>query len=142
MTRFNHTQSLHQLSSELLTEVSPEQAAIVEGGLRVTLTQIRCIQAGADGGDFEEVFASFNGVDNNAGRFSFAQPTSMKATSVANAGVSKSANGSIRVALFDKDGTNRANADFLGSFSVSRAGRGTRRISGNGSIYEVSYSAF
>jgi hypothetical protein len=128
------------LDSQLFTELSTEQAAVVEGGLsQVQILTVRCVKAGADSDGTDEVFASFNGTDSNFGR-----PITMRTGSVANFGQSGGSGNSIRVALFDKDGSNRNSADFLGGFTVSSAVRNpqTRRISGSGSTYEVTFRAF
>ncbi|RUT08336.1 hypothetical protein DSM106972_015040 [Dulcicalothrix desertica PCC 7102] len=131
---------ISKLNTELFTELSTEQAAVVEGGLnQVQILTVRCIKAGADSDGTDEVFASFNGTDSNFGR-----PISMRTGSVANFGQSGGSGNSIQVALFDKDGSNRGAADLLGSFRVSSPVRNpqTRRISGNGSTYEVTFRAF
>jgi hypothetical protein len=107
---------------------------MLEGGKRIDILTVRCIQAGADGGGFEELFFTINGQN-----FGLGNPISMKAGSVANAGVSANFNGTANVSLFDKD-TSSGN-DFVGGFSASSNTNGsqTRRVSGSGSIYEVTY---
>jgi hypothetical protein len=128
------------IDTQLFTELSTEQAAVVEGGLsQVQILSVRCIKAGADSDGTDEVFASFNGADSNFGR-----PISMRTGSVANFGQSGGSGSSIRVQLFDKDGSNRNAADLLGSFTVRGAvgNPQTRRISGSGSTYEVTFTAF
>jgi hypothetical protein len=127
---------------QLFTEITPEQAAIVEGGIRnVTIGTIRSIKSGADGaGGSDEVFAVINGT-----RVRFVNPQSMSTGFVANfgAGANFSNTSPVTVSLFDQDGSNQANADFLGSFTVSNGTTsGTRRVSGSGSTYDVSFTAF
>jgi hypothetical protein len=138
--------NLSAIDEQLFTDVSPEQAAIVEGGLQqVTLTFLRCVKAGADRDGTDEVFATFNGVRaglSNGSDLTFSNPKSMRANATANiATTGRSSNGgSIRVALFDKDSTKN---DLLGGFTVSSATRnGTRTIKENGSEYQVGFSAF
>jgi hypothetical protein len=134
--------NLNLLSESLFTELTTDQAQMLEGGKRIDILQVRCIQAGADGGDFEELFFTINGQN-----FRLGNPISMKAGSVANGGVGVSFfNGTANVSLFDKDGSGTfgnptAGADFVGGFSASSNTNGsqTRRVSGSGSIYEVTY---
>ena len=131
MTRFNQSNSIASGINELFTEVSPEQAAIVEGGLRVQLLQLRCLEAG---GGSDQVFATFNNVDTSFGRTKF-----MRRDSVANFTQSGDSNSSIRVRLRDKSNNNA----LLGSFSVSGTVKNSQKriISGNGSRYEVTFNA-
>jgi hypothetical protein len=121
------------LNDQLFTELSPEQAAIVEGGVQfVSVLTIRALEAG---GGSDSVFATFNGNDTSLGRRKF-----MRKNSVANLGQSSGTlSGPIRVRLRDASDNNRS----LGSFLVSNSTKnGRATISGNGSKYEVSFSAF
>lgn len=114
----------------LFTDITSEQAAIVEGGLTVQLLQLRCLEAG---GGSDEVFAEFNDVR------SLNRPIFMRKGSVANFGASGSGS-SVRVRLRDRSNGNAS----LGSFRVSRiTGKTpqTRSISGNGSRYQVTFNA-
>ena len=144
MSNINKTTAanLSAIDEQLFTEVTPEQAAIVEGGLQnVTLGTLRSIRSAADGATgTDEVFAVINGT-----RVRFQNPQSMQTGSVANfgAGANFSNTSPVTVSLFDKDGSNQADADFLGSFTISNGTTsGTRRVSGSGSTYEVSFTAF
>ncbi len=144
--------NLIAIDEQLFTEVTPEQAAIVEGGLRVQLTQLTCLQAGADGGGSEEVWVSYltdkppavpaNAV--NGPDVTLASPTSMSAGSVKNiSSLSSSSNSGVTVNFFDKDGSTEIGSDFLGQFFVGRAGSNqSRTISGSGSTYRVTFNAF
>lgn len=144
MVRYNQSQStsLSAMDETLFTEISPEQAAVVEGGLQVLLTSIRCIKAGADLGSGDDVFVRYNSRDANALNgpdLTFAKPKSMTTGSFSNISTKGSASGSVRVDLFDKDSTG---PQLLGGFRVSSAGRRTRTVSGSGSTYEISFTAF
>ncbi len=146
MVRYNQAQSisLSAIDEQLFTEVSAEQAAVVEGGLRVQLSFIRAIRAGADGsGRDDDLYVSYNGV--NAGALNGPdltrnRPKRMRTGQVSNIATSATANGSIRVRLFDRDESSAD--DLIGSFTVSAAGQGTRRLTGGGSDYEISFNAF
>jgi hypothetical protein len=140
----NQTTKLANLSAideQLFTEITPEQAAIVEGGLqRISLGILRSIRSGADSDGSDEVYATFNGQVPLGTR-----TQSMRTGSVANFTAGSNVSGSsVTVSLFDQDGIrpNPANDDFLGSFRVSRPGSGERRVSGSGSEYTVTFSAF
>ena len=133
MARSNQSNSiaLSEINDQLFTEVTPEQAAVVEGGLRVQLLQLRCLQAG---GGSDRVFAEFNGVRSGSGRTQF-----MQTNSVANFAEAGGSGSSVRVRLRDQSNRNAS----LGSFIVSSTTGNsvTRRISGNGSTYDVTFNA-
>lgn len=131
--------NLNVLSESLFTELTADQAQMLEGGKRIDILTVRCIKAGADGGSFEELFFTINGQN-----FRLGNPLSMQAGVTANGGVSANFNGTANVSLFDKDGNGTfgnptAGADFVGSFSASSNGTQTRRVSGSGSEYEVTF---
>lgn len=121
--------ALSEINEQLFTEVSPEQASIVEGGLRVQLLQLRCLEAG---GGSDQVFAEFNGTASGSTVF-------MQRNSVAN--FARSGTGSsVVVRLRDRSNNNA----FLGGFRVSTVtGKNTQRkiIGANGSRYEVTFNA-
>ncbi len=127
--------NLDLLSDSLFTELTADQAQMLEGGKRIDILTVRCIKAGADrAGTPDELFFTINGQDPSFGR-----TISMQTGGVANVGVSANFNGTANVSLFDKD-TSSGN-DLVGSFSASSNTNGsqTRRVSGSGSIYEVTY---
>lgn len=135
MARSNQSNSiaLSEINDQLFTEVTPEQSSVVEGGLRVQLLSIRCLEAG---GGSDQVFAQFNGVNGSVGGAS----TFMRKGFFAN--FSQAGGGSassVLVRLRDKSNGNAS----LGSFTVSSKVRNsqTRVISGNGSRYEVTFNA-
>lgn len=126
--------NLNALSESLFTELTADQAQMLEGGKRIDILLVRCIKAGADGGSPEELFFTINGQN-----VQFGNTISMQTGGVANAGVSANFNGTANVSLFDKDTS--GGDDFVGGFSASSNTNGsqTRRVSGSGSIYEVTY---
>lgn len=121
--------ALSEINEQLFSEVSPEQAAIVEGGLRVQLLSLRCLAAG---GGSDQVFATFNGV-----RGSLTQ--SMVKGSVANFGDAGGSSSRVKVRFFDESNGNA----FVGGFNAdARVSQGNPRsviIVGNGSRYQVTY---
>lgn len=134
MTHSNQFNSavLSETNDQLFAELTSEQAATVEGGLRVQLLQLRCLKAG---GGVDEVFAEFNGVRGGFGK----RTQRMVTGSVANFTESGDGRAPMRVRLRDASNGNAS----LGSFVVSgiNGNLQTREISGNGSRYQVSFNA-
>jgi hypothetical protein len=124
--------NLNVLPESLFTELTADQAQMLEGGKRIDILTVRCIKAGADPSGAEELFFTINGQN-----FLLGNPISMQTNGVANVGVSANFTGTANVSLFDRD-TSGGN-DFVGGFSASSNGQQTRRVSGSGSIYEVTY---
>jgi hypothetical protein len=125
--------NLNVLPESLFTELTADQAEMLEGGKRIDILLVRCIKAGADADGTDELFFTVN--DRNV--MSFGRTLSMRTGGVANVGVSANFNGTADVGLFDKD--NSGGNDFMGSFNTSSNGQKTQRVSGGGSIYEVTY---
>ncbi|MBW4464566.1 MAG: hypothetical protein KME07_03875 [Pegethrix bostrychoides GSE-TBD4-15B] len=142
MVRYNQAQTIDNLNDQLFTEISSEQAAMVEGGLQVVLTSIRSIQAG---GGSDQVFASFNGRSAdvlNGPDLTFSRPKFMTAGAFANI-FTKGTSGpgvSMVVRLRDKSAPQGKNS--LGGFTVREPGSGKRVFQLNGSRYEVGFLAF
>lgn len=135
MAHLNQTQtnaSSVAIDEQLFTEISPEQAAIVEGGLRVQLLSLRCSEAS---GGSDQVFATFDGVRSPGG----GQTVFMRKGSFANFAEAGGSDNSVIVRLRDKSDGNL----LVGSFTVSSTSRNiqTRTVSRNGSKYEVSFRA-
>jgi hypothetical protein len=126
--------NLNLLSESLFTELTADQAEMLEGGKRIDILTVRCIKAGADGSGADDLFFVINGQN-----FRLGNPISMQTGGVANAGVSANFNGTANVSLFDKDGSSASGADFVGGFSASSDGQKTLRVSGSGSTYEVNF---
>jgi hypothetical protein len=126
--------NLNILSESLFAELTADQAQMLEGGKRIDILSVRCIKAGADPDGTDELFLVINGQILMRDR-----PIVMQTGGGANVGVSANFDGTADVRLFDKDGDTKADADLLGRFSVSASGQHTGRVSGSGSIYEVTY---
>jgi hypothetical protein len=127
--------NLNLLPESLFTELTADQAQMLEGGKRIDILLVRCIKAGADGSGADELFFNVNGQNLPFG----GQTLSMVTNGVANVGVSANFNGTANVSLFDKD-TSSGN-DLMGSFSASTNTNGSKtvRVSGSGSIYDVTF---
>lgn len=122
-------------NDQLVTELTSEQAAVVEGGAKqVFIRKIQAIRAGADTVGADDTYITVNGSKMFGPR-----GMSTGNTASVNRGVGFS--GSATVSLFDQDGFLNGADDFMGSFSVSSVTRGTQvaRVSGSGSTYDVFY---
>jgi hypothetical protein len=116
--------NLNVLSESLFTELTADQAQMLEGGKRIDILLVRCIKAG-NGSD--RLSFTVNGQD-----LMFGRTIGMQTGGVANVGVSANFNSTASVNLFDRGSS-------LGGFSTSSNGQQTRRVSGGGSTYEVTY---
>jgi hypothetical protein len=116
--------NLNVLSESLFTELTADQAEMLEGGKRIDILLVRCIQA-SNGSDR----LSFNINGNNVG-----STIGIQTGGVANVGASANFDGSARVRLLD--GGSR-----MTSFSASSNTNGSQtvRVSGGGSIYDVTF---
>lgn len=122
--------------SFLSVAITPAEAAVVEGGVRVVVVidRIQAIRAGADPVGADDTYITVNGL-RLWGEFSMSTGQTR--------GVNRSYTGpgsSARVQLFDAD---PGNHDGLGGFTaVNTRGVLTRaRVSGSGSTYDVFYRA-
>jgi hypothetical protein len=119
--------NLNLLPESLFTELTADQAQVLEGGKRITILLVRCIQA-TNGSD--KLFFTING--ENVG-----STINMQAGSVANVGVSANFSpGKAVVLLFDKD---NSASPRIGGFHAFDNGTKTRQVGSNGSKYEVTY---
>lgn len=142
------TNQLTKINEQLFTELAPEQAEILEGGLRVQLTRVECLQAGDfDGANIiDEVYVRYNGKDANSlngPNFTVGQPTNMNTGDVVQGFLSlggSSGGGSTTVRFIDKDGPNLGFADNIGSFVVTSSGFQQQRLVGG--RYLVNFNAF
>jgi hypothetical protein len=123
-------------NEQLFTELTPAEAAVIEGGLRLVIDRIQAINAGADSLSADDTYITVNGT-KIWGEFSM------------NTGQTRSVNrtrtvpGSwARVALFDADWPD--SDDRLGAFDARNTnGVLTRaQVNGSGSIYDVYYRAY
>jgi len=121
-------------NEQLFSELTPAEAAVVEGGLRLTIERIQAIRADADTIGPDDTYITVNG-RKIWGDFSMTTGQSR----AVNRTLTPSGP-SARVELFDAD---PGNDDRLGGFNaVNTRGVLTReRVSGSGSIYDVYYRA-
>jgi hypothetical protein len=122
--------NLNLLPESLFTELTVAQAEMLEGGKRLDILQVRCIQAG---GGSDNLSFDINRERQNSGR-----PIFMQANSVANAGIGANFNGTANVSLFDSHSRVRIPIGGFSDSTVSDRSK-TVRVSGGGSIYEVTY---
>ncbi|NEO03110.1 MAG: hypothetical protein F6K50_49680 [Moorea sp. SIO3I7] len=123
-------------NEELFTELTPEQGAVVEGGLFILIDQIQAIKAGADFIGKDDTYITING-NKIWGDKSF----STGQTRTVNQGTSTPGSFA-RVQLFDKDRFSRD--DRMGGFTAFNTFGSQRRarVSGSGSTYDIYYRAF
>jgi preprotein translocase subunit YajC len=121
---------------QLFTELTPVEAAVIEGGIRLTINRIQAIKAGADTIGADDTYITANG-SKIWGDYSM---TTGQTRSV-NRSLTTSGS-STRVELFDDDPWPNRD-DSLGGFTaVNTNGRLRReRVNGSGSTYDVYYSA-
>ncbi len=147
MVHYNQAQTIDNLNDQLFTEISSEQAAMVEGGLTLTVHSIQAIKAGADG--------FFGGKDDTfitSADSGFIENPGVTATGVMSmdSGDSRTVNrtwrnfkSSLRIDLFDSDGNFGNSDDHMGGFTANSTGGQifSKRVSGSGSRYRIFYSA-
>jgi hypothetical protein len=121
---------------ELFTELTPAEAAVIGGGLNLTIHRIHAIKAGADRTSNDDTYIKVNG-QRIGGEYSMSSGGSRLLE------LNRSIPGSsARVELFDADWPD--GDDSLGGFTA-RNTNGVLdrvRVSGSGSIYDVYYRAF
>lgn len=128
MTTFNQ---LTNIDSTLLTDLTAEQSAIVEGGKTLTIHSIEAASAGADVAGADDTYIK---VDSNK----IWGVTSMSDGSHKTVNFSKDFTYATSISLFDEDwGAD----DYMGGFSVSNLTHGVKakQVSGGGSTYNVYY---
>ena len=121
---------------QLFSELTPAEAAVVEGGLRLTIERIQAIRADADTIGPDDTYITVNG-RKIWGDFSMTTGQSR----AVNRTLTPSGP-SARVALFDADWPD--SDDRLGAFDARNTnGVLTRaQVNGSGSIYDVYYRAY
>lgn len=127
---------MSEQKQQLFTELTPEQAATVEGGLFLLIDKIQCIKADADLIGKDETYLTVNG-----SKIWGPKKMGSGQTRTVNKGLDVGKSGVVRG--FDDDFWLN-NDDYLGGFTVSSATNGQKvaRISGSGSKYDVYYRAF
>ncbi|MCC5617438.1 hypothetical protein LC605_20585 [Nostoc sp. CHAB 5836] len=115
---------------QFLTDLTPEEASVIEGGKFVLIEKIQAIKADADFIGKDDTYITIGGRKIwGAKSFSTGQARTV------NRG--RTFGSSTVVALFDED---LGNDDPLGSFTVSGLTNGSIvRVSGSGSRYDVYY---
>ncbi|MBW4626646.1 MAG: hypothetical protein KME49_14380 [Brasilonema octagenarum HA4186-MV1] len=125
---------------QLVTELTPEQGAVIEGGAWLYLYKATAIKAGADFGwsNGDDVYARINGDKTST-------TNDVDTGETANFFQWKQFSGTASINLFDSDGGLAGDDDSLGGFTVGTTptnGSKTKRISGSGSIYDVTYAVY
>lgn len=119
---------------QLFSELTPAEAAVVEGGLQLTINRIQAIKANADLIGPDDTYFTVNGVKGWGDyRMTTGQTRFVNRTYA-------SSGSSARVQLFDAD---PGNDDRLGGFTARNTNGVLRRarVSGSGSTYDVYYRA-
>ncbi|MEB3179934.1 MAG: hypothetical protein VKL59_12985 [Nostocaceae cyanobacterium] len=124
-------------NEQLFTELTPEEASVVEGGARLILYNATAIKADADFGpsNGDDVYIKVNG--NKI----FGTVNDVDTGETVNINRVISFNGTARVNFFDNDPWPNDD-DSLGGFTVGSTPTGgtrTARIRGSGSVYDVTY---
>jgi hypothetical protein len=114
------------IDESLFTELTANQAEMLEGGKRINILLVRCIQAG---GGSDNLSFDINFERQNRKFF-------MKTDSVANVGIGVNFDGTANVRLHDNHSRVRLP---IGGFITSINGTRTQRVSGGSSIYDVTY---
>jgi hypothetical protein len=126
--------NLNLLPESLLTELTADQAQMLEGGKRIEILTIRCINPG-DSDRTDEMFFGINGQ-----LFNNKNPFSMKRGTTVSPGVSKTFNSTAKVFLADLNGA--VVDQTLGFAFLSDLTNGTVVQVSNaktGAIYDVAY---
>jgi hypothetical protein len=123
---------------QLFTELTAEEASVIEGGATLILHNATAIRAGADFGpsNGDDLYIKVNG------RKVYGTRNDVDTGETAYIGRRVSFNGSARVNLFDDDPW-PLDDDSLGGFTVGSSpthGTRTARVRGSGSVYDVTYS--
>lgn len=141
MSNFDKTTSTSDVfsvgSEQLLTELTPEQAAVIEGGAFLIVDALQAITAGADGfpSGNDDTYITVNG-QRLGGEIGF---TTGQRSDI---GLGAAFGNSARVELFDADSGFNGKDDNLGGFTVTggpTVGQAITRVSGSGSTYDVYY---
>lgn len=125
-------------NEQLFTELTSEEASVVEGGLAIIISSMQAIRAGADTFGADDTYITADG-RRIFGPVSFSSGQSRSVGAGAENGRS-----SIRINLFDEDGFLGGGDDSLGGFTArnTNGAQVRARVSGSGSTYDVFYRAF
>ena len=120
-------------STQLFTDLTPEEGAAVAGGAFLYIDRIQALKAGADTFGKDDTYITLNG-EKIWGDKGFSTGDTHKVE------IAKPIGGSASVRLFDSDGFLNGKDDYMGGFSVSSQptnGLTTAIVSGGGSRSEV-----
>jgi len=122
-------------NEQLFSELTPAEAAVVEGGMGLIIDRIHAIKAGADNGNPDDTYITVDG-KKIWGYYSMTTGQSRDVNKT-----TAPLGSSARVELFDDD---RNAHDGLGGFSARNTNgvQKRARVSGGGSIYDIYYRAF
>ncbi|MDZ8068204.1 MAG: hypothetical protein RMY64_21665 [Nostoc sp. DedQUE08] len=136
MSKIISTNASVVAQEQLFTNLTPEEAAIIEGGYNLYVSSIVCLKDGADSFSQDDVYANVT-VDEISSRLDVG---GMSAGDGKNLGWEFNFFENAEISFFDSDWPD--SDDALGGFSVSGPTNGIQRttISGGGSRYRVSYS--
>jgi hypothetical protein len=122
---------------QLFSELTPAEAAVVEGGVRVVIDRIQALRAGADPVGADDTYITVNGVK-------IWGDYSMTTGQTRFVGKSYTAPGSsAQVRLFDDDPWPNDD-DLIGGFTAVNTNGVLKpiRVSGGGSTYDVYYRGY
>lgn len=126
-----HNNALNSIDEQLLTDLTAEQSAIVEGGKTLTIHDIYAVKACADYKSADDTYIKINNKKVWG-------ENSMLTGTYRNVNVSQNFSDYASVSLFDEDW---GNDDLLGNFVASDPVQGAyATVSGSGSTYKIRYS--
>ena len=116
---------------QLFTELTPTEAAVIEGGKTLRLYKIEAIEANADTFGKDEAYLNFDGKK--------IWSRSMGTGSSAEIDLSLNFTGTATLNLYDDDKTGD---DFIDGFVANKptGGKKVAKLSGSGSKYQLTYS--
>ncbi len=122
---------------ELFSELTPEQASVIEGGKFLYIDKIQAIKTGADPWGPDDTYITVN-------TQKIWGAVEMSAGQTRSVNVGTMFDNSAKINLFDKDGGFFGDDDYMGGFTVSQPTNGIvpMRVTGGGSAYDVYYSVF
>ncbi|MGV0103450.1 hypothetical protein NSTCB13_02053 [Nostoc sp. DSM 114160] len=136
MSKIISTNAAVVAQEQLFTNLTPEEASVIEGGYNLYVSSIVCLKDGADTFSQDDVYANVT-VDEITSKLNVG---GMSAGDGKNLGWEFTFFENAEISFFDSDWPD--SDDALGGFSVSGPTNGIQRttISGGGSRYRVSYS--
>lgn len=122
------------IATELFTELTPEEAAVLEGGLSLYIDKIEAIRTNSDVVGKDDTYIKVNGNKIWGGK----KGVSMNAGQTKGVEKSVSFDRSATIDLFDRD---PGDDDFIGAFTVNTVTGGptVATVGGDSSLYRVFY---